>query len=141
MLEVVEHEQRSLAPQTRAQGLFQGLALRLPQAQRPGYAGNDELRVFKRGQGDEGDVGGGEKPVGQRSTGRLQREARLADAAGAREREYPDLPEEGLNLPKFPLPAQKGRGGERKVGLRGCRCGGLGSAASTGHRREKGGPL
>ncbi len=88
VLGVVEHQQERPRSALVAQGLGERPAARLAHAEGARDRGGDEGRVADRGEGNEGG------PVGEgtdEGLGGRQRHARLADAAGAGQRDEADV--------------------------------------------------
>ena len=86
LLEVVEDQQHGLVPQAFCQLVDERVAARVAQADRAGDRGEQRLAVTGRRQIDEEDA---VLELVDRAGGGAKGEARLADAAGARERQQP----------------------------------------------------
>jgi hypothetical protein len=117
LLEVVEHEQQALLPQARLQDRAQRPLAGVAYPQRLGERCEDEGGIVDGGEADEDDA------IGERighPCRHLQRQARLADARGATEREQPHVgpPQQVTDRRLLVLAAEQRRRGEGRQARR-----------------------
>ncbi len=141
LLEVVQHQQRALRSEQRLEPEGKRRIARLAHAQGLGDGGSDQGGVGDRGEGDERDAMG---ELVVQVLGHLQREARLAHAGGAGQREEADVgtTQQGDDRGDLALPSDERGQREREiVGAVGGRRAGHGAAPSGGGRLGRSAPM
>ena len=110
MLAVVQHQQQAPAPKCRHQGVCQGQARLLEQAQRRRHRLGDPIRIRQRRKIHERSARerrAGFQRVAHQLAGDLDRQPRLTDATRSRKRHQPRGGEPGLDLGNLPLAPQE----------------------------------